>query len=350
VNAGKATLSILDNGTGTGANVYDLGVKKKEGNGYTGSSVLASSEVDGSSDFTVNVVESVSAGALTVTDYTKNSTSKLFERTAGATSHTLSSGLTDRGAAKTIAVLGTEPSGATYVTVAGTVTTLGSATASAVQLVGRSVTFTASGAQFRYTASGSSKYVYAVDTITVPSGSAGAWSIDIASTKAGKVNLVVSSGSATETVVLDSFAAAAEDKATAISITQPKTIKPGKTLIVSAVVTDKWGNPVDTNQGNSDARSTAALTFEVTYDGPGFVIGDLPTKTDANGKVSFRVLLGAGDTGVANVKVAYDVDGTGTTNAAVTAQAATLIGVSATVAAGSKRANASVKGAEGLTV
>ena len=349
VTSGKATLSILDNGTGTGANVYDLGVKKKEGNGYTGSSVLESTEVDGSSDFTVNIVESVAAGALTVTSYTKNTTTKVYELTAGATSYTLSSGLTDKGALKDISVLGTAPSGATYVTVAGTVTTLGTATASAVQLVGKSVTFTAPGAQFRYVASGS-KNVYATDTITVPSGSAGAWSIDIASTKAGKVNLVVTSGTATETVVLDSFAVAAEDKATAIAITAPKTIKPGKTLIVSAVVTDKWGNAVDTNQGTSDARSTAALTFDVTYDGPGYVIGDLPTKTDANGKISFRVLLGAGDTGVAKVSVSYDVDGTATTNAAVTAESATLIGVTASVSAGSKKANVVVKGAEGLTV
>jgi len=64
----------------------------------------------------------------------------------------------------------------------------------------------------------------------------------------------------------------------------------------------------------------------LTYTGPGFVSGNLPAITDANGMFTFSVLLGTNDSGTATVSASFDADGTTTTKAAVVTTASTVIG------------------------
>ena len=50
---------------------------------------------------------------------------------------------------------------------------------------------------------------------------------------------------------------------------------------MSAVLKDKYGAKVNTASGD----------VKVVYTGPGFVVATLPTETDADGAISFTVLL-----------------------------------------------------------
>jgi hypothetical protein len=98
--------------------------------------------------------------------------------------------------------------------------------------------------------------------------------------------------------------------------------------------------------------NSAAADLSVEYDGPGLVVGELPTKTSSTGKFTVRVLLGSGDTGIASLKAYYDADGDANYNETgdLTASYDLIVGVSATVAGGKTSVSTTVKGAEGLTV
>jgi hypothetical protein len=117
---------------------------------------------------------------------------------------------------------------------------------------------------------------------------------------------------------------------------------PGKTLVFTGKLTDKWGNAVKT----SDAVSRA--TLRVTYTGPGLLSGSLPTETEADGTFTVRVLLGTSDTGSAVVKATYGAKNLTISSADIgddidiTATATAVIG-GATVAAGT----AAVSGSTG---
>ena len=99
------------------------------------------------------------------------------------------------------------------------------------------------------------------------------------------------------------FAAATAITGAAWTVTAPVSILPGRTLNVSAVLADKYGAVVDSNQGN--VVGTNLSNVKVDYTGPGFVTATPATETDATGKLSFTVLLGASDTGTATVKLTY---------------------------------------------
>jgi hypothetical protein len=137
--------------------------------------------------------------------------------------------------------------------------------------------------------------LYVLNSVTVSTNAAGVYAgVTAISNTSGDTTVTVSSGSASEDVVL-TFAAAAEGTATAATLTVTNAAQ-GKTMTVSGVVTDKYGNVVD----------NAAGDIEITYTGPGFINGALPTQTDANGAFKFQVLIGAADTISGSVTVAVD--------------------------------------------
>ena len=156
------------------------------------------------------------------------------------------------------------------------------------------VTISAPGVLFEVaTDAGSNLYV--LNSVTVSTNAAGVYAgVTAISNTSGETTVTVTSGSASEDVVL-TFAAAADNTATAATLTVTNAAQ-GKTMTVSGVVTDKYGNVVD----------NAAGDIEITYTGPGFVNGALPTQTDANGAFKFQVLIGAADTISGSVTVAVD--------------------------------------------
>jgi hypothetical protein len=117
---------------------------------------------------------------------------------------------------------------------------------------------------------------------------------------------------------------------------------------MSVVLTDKFGNGV----------SADTTRLSVKYSGPGFEIRDPATAelAAATGVYTLRVLLGAGDTGVATMSVVFDADQgltTADTNAnRLTATAATWVGPIANAKAGAKAGRVIVEAyrAKGKTV
>ena len=203
----------------------------------------------------------------------------------------------------------------TKATLSGTVTDAsGAATYSSVTLSAPGVLF-ASGA------------VTSLGSITVQTSAAGAFGGVVAySNTSGDVTVTATAGSASKTLDL-TFAAAGELTGTALTVNVADAA-PGKTMTVSGALTDKYGNGVATN----------ASKLKVTYTGPGFVVGSLPTATETDGSYEFKVLLGSNDTISGSVVVAY----AGADDAFTTGTSSDDLSSSATLApaAAAKKVNA----------
>ena len=209
---------------------------------------------------------------------------------------------------------------------------------------GAAVTVSGSGLLFK---AGS---VYKSDSITVFADGSGAYSVDVLSNVAGSFTVSVSAGSATAVTTTVVFAAADQNAGSSLVISGINVAKAGRTLVLTGTLKDKFGNPVAVAVANPVVAGDSDVL--VTYDGPGFVVGTLPTSTDANGKFVVRVLLGSDEAGLATLTAKYDLNGDADYADAtdLTATKTVLVGVSASVSAGSKKANVVVKNAEGLTV
>ena len=137
---------------------------------------------------------------------------------------------------------------------------------------------------------------YAFGSLTaLASSDEGTFHFAVFSNVPGEYDITISSNGASETYTLE-FDAAVAGSATAATLNVVNAT-PGKTMTVSGVVTDAFGNVVNNDAGD----------LEITYTGPGFIVGDLPTETDANGAYKFNVLLGSND--VVTGSVTVDVDG-----------------------------------------
>jgi len=136
---------------------------------------------------------------------------------------------------------------------------------------------------------------YAFGSLTaLASSDEGTFHFAVFSNVPGEYDITISSNGASETYTLE-FNAAAAGTATSATVNVANAT-PGKTMTVSGVVTDAFGNVVNNDAGD----------IEITYDGPGFIVGNLPTETDANGAYKFNVLLGSNDVVTGTVTVAVD--------------------------------------------
>ena len=283
---GKATLSILDNGTGTGTNVYEITAGKRlAGGGY-------STAAQADSAFEIRIVSAANlvAGKITSTG-TLNSTTGIYEN-AGP----IALNLEDADNYDSRLVAGDAPTVTNSIALSGVVSTtnLTPIEGAAVKISGAGLQFKRNGVEH-----------YGKDSLTVYTSSTGAWAIDVASNKAGKQTLTLTSGSVSQTVTV-TFAAAAAGTGTAIALDAPAYILPGRTLKITGTLTDKYGNPVAVA---ADGANNSTPDFVVTYDGPGLVVGTLPTSTNSSGQFTVSALLGAGDTGAITVTAKYDRNG-----------------------------------------
>jgi hypothetical protein len=170
----------------------------------------------------------------------------------------------------------------TVATLSGTVTDAsGAATYSSVTLSAPGVMFV-SGA------------VSSLGSITVQTSAAGGFGgVAVYSNTSGVVTVTATAGAASKTLDL-TFDAAVATTGTALTVNVQNAVA-GATMTISGTLADKYGNAVTTN----------ASKLKVTYTGPGFVVGALPTATDANGAYEFKVLLGSNDVVTGNVTVSY---------------------------------------------
>jgi hypothetical protein len=113
------------------------------------------------------------------------------------------------------------------------------------------------------------------------------------------------SGSATQVVTIK-FNAAAAGTGTSLVVSAPAYQLPGRTVKITGTLTDKYGNPVAVA---TDGLANGSADFIVTYDGPGLVVGSLPTSTNSSGQFTVNALLGADETGAITVTAKYDRNG-----------------------------------------
>jgi hypothetical protein len=305
-----ATLTITDNGTGAGVNKYDLDLNAIGSNG-----ALSADENDFVNDLEINVLSAAAVpGEVSLVDngsnvITQDATTKVYKDALvtgnGGSGELLLADMFANDGRTSVAAAPVVTS-AVGASIEGYVKTAATATAVATGISGQTVTLSAPGLLFATTVQGS-KTVYAVDSITVYADKTGKFTATAWSNKAGVQTVTVASGSAKATLNLDKFDAAAASTGTSVAITAPATIVPGRTLEVSVLVTDKYGNAVDTDGTNTSADAGADLS--VAYAGPGIAINTIAQQTDATGAVKFAVLLGAADAGSATVTVKYDANG-----------------------------------------
>jgi hypothetical protein len=204
---------------------------------------------------------------------------------------------------------------------------------------GAAVTFSAPGVLFK------SGNVWGLESLTVNAANDGTLpSVTVYSNVVGSVTITATSGSVSKTVALKF--AGPTDGGTQWVITAPTYILPGQTLKVTGVLKDKYGAVVN----------TGADAIKVAYTGPGYLTATPATETDADGAVSFTVLLGAADTGSATIKFTYggaDSITADTSADDVVAQAIVTLGAApaasatAAVAGSTKRFFVSVSGNTG---
>ena len=144
----------------------------------------------------------------------------------------------------------------------------------------------------------------------------GSFSIDAYSNKAqtDSVVTVTSSEGGSDTVKL-TFNGVSTAAGSSLVINAADYISAGSTMIMSATLTDKYGNAVNTslaagvdyNEDNdlTDAGETST-DFKVTVSGPGLTLASLPTTTDDNGVATFNRLIGSNDSGTISITVSYD--------------------------------------------
>jgi adhesin/invasin len=305
---GEATLSITDNGTGTGTNIYDIDLDTIGNNG----AVSASNEEF--NDFDIFIVAAGTAvGTVTLTDtgnnvVTQNATTKVYTDALVAGNN--GSGellLSDIFAYDPVADLGRiaapTVSSAAGAEIAGNVKTLATATAAAAAVPNALVTISAPGLLLNYTGDDSKEY-YAVGSITVPAANDGTFVVTAWSNKSGKHTVTVTSNGVSATLVLDKFDAPATTTGTSLVITAPAAVPAGSTVIATALLTDKYGNPVATT-----ANADGGGDFSMTYSGPGLAVTASADATDADGGAKVAYFLGSNDTGTITITAKYDKNG-----------------------------------------
>jgi hypothetical protein len=153
-------------------------------------------------------------------------------------------------------------------------------------------------------ASPGAKTVYSLGTATVQTNAAGAFAgVEVYSNTAGKVNVTVTSGAASQVVTLV-FDDAGPTTGANLVIDAPSSVVPGGTAVITGVLTDKWGNPVQTD-------GTATIAYSKTAGG--VLLGTLPTNTDADGKFSASYFFGTNERGTFTVTFSYSPTASATT-------------------------------------
>jgi hypothetical protein len=207
-------------------------------------------------------------------------------------------------------------------------------TLAAAAIDGAPVTITGKGSVFVLNLNG--KRIYGVDTLTFLADSTST-NVSVMSTVTGVTSYVITSGTATTTVKVDYTNYGTEASAIAMG-TLPAQAQTGRTLGLSAVVTDKWGNvvanvPVSfTNTGVADVVSTATVL------------------TSATGSASGKVTAGVNDIGTSFLVASFNVPAAAKTTTVSSAKSVEFGLTDGDVVSGGKRVFVNAEFAMGRTV
>jgi hypothetical protein len=295
LSTGSATVSVTDSKIATNGDITVTVDAQKKNTAGVWQEDAANAVVPAQQVYTIKTV-SQSGGAVTATSADASVATTVAAALAAGDARTSQATVSGDGTAGTDAVeiTGTVTNALTGVTRPGAAVTI-SGDASILFIDGDRAAF---------------------GSITMMASSTGTYSIHARSNKVQKDSVVTVSSLGGSKTIKVTFEGAKDDTAAAVSIVTADYVTPGSTLKVTVKLTDKYGNPVVTNGTAADGwvNGTTGPTLKITYDGPGLMIGSLPTTTGAGGEASFTVLLGTNDKGAIKVTATYDGDDSVTTN------------------------------------
>ena len=318
VVGGKATVTVKDNGVGTGSYTMRAGFALLDGAaGSSGTDIV---------DTVVKVVTDNTASKITLATLAYGSAQAVDNNgdgdytDSGETNNTTKLILETEDLYTYIPNLATPTESAPDLTANLEVTVGGEVTnAAGVAVPYAPVTLQAAGFLF---VSGSN---YSLDEITLRADASGEFSVNVYSKVGGAQTIRMTSGAATASQAL-TYAAAVSGAATDFTLTVPGSSEPGKTVDVAVKVVDKFGNPVQ------------SATVTLTSTGPGYLLNTSGT-TLKNGMVQTKLLLGSNDSGTAVITATMTIDGE-----EVTKTTSVVVGVGAVAAADQKVNAGSFKG------
>jgi hypothetical protein len=199
----------------------------------------------------------------------------------------------------------------------------------ATSVAGQKVTISGTGLLFRV---GTKNYA---DTVTLFSGSAGAFAVTVYGKTAGDATVTLVTGTTTKTAVI-TFAAGAPVLA---SLVAPAQAQVGQALDIVVNVTDKWGNPV------ASAAANAVGSLTVSSTGTGYFASSALV-ANAAGKATVKYIVGTADIGTAYLSATLELGATDFT----TAKSVEFGLTDGDVVAGGKRVFVSAEFAKGRTV
>jgi hypothetical protein len=278
VVAGKASQAIVDNSAAAGKYTVTAKLEKLNATTNVWANAQDATPADlASADVVVNVnaiaASAVSATATssvavaTIAKTLVNADLRVDDGTNNAKLIGYGSGATVTGTHHTISGVVTQASGAT--------------------VAGAAVTLTGAGLGFIV-----NDKVYSIGSATVNADANGAYTVDVYSTTAGKQTVVVTSGAATKSVVIEYSGVTALAETNVVSIDVASLSQVGRSVTATVKVVDKFANPV----------SGVAVAVSVTGVGS---LSAATVTTGTAGTATVQFVAGANDFGDAVITAKY---------------------------------------------
>ena len=278
---GFATGTIVDNGAGAGSDTITATLSGTGGSG-SDTMVLTYSTAAASTVTTVELTDNQGTGDSTVRLDADSLPAWHWHLTAAADEPEADASNFKDGA--------TTGDSDTLLAISGT-----AKNAAGVGVSGKEVTLSASGITFEFTDLAGNE-IYARDSITVPTTSGGAFSVNAYSDGKGGSTVITATVDGVSDTTTVTFVAGV---ATGMNLNVPATAAQGRAVDVVATLTDVAGDPV----------SGVTVSFKAT--GVGY-LSNLSGTTDAAGEVVVKLITQNGETGSATITATATLDGVST--------------------------------------
>mgnify|MGYP000718157868 CR=1 FL=1 len=260
---GKATMTITDNGKGLGWNWYEIEFIKRDLRNYEFD--MDTQNTVSNFWFNIRNAEDLVPGKVTINSAAKDSsgTWQLNGGSFGASDNPIAVSTSDFGNWDSRDLLATEPTLQSRATFSGQIETLGTATYMSTYVSAPLVTIEGEGLQFNF----GDDMLSAVQTdkASFYATETGYFWFQASSHITGEHTIKVTIGDIVSYVQFH-VAAPLPNAGSKVVVTAPDWSLPGKTVVVSAVISDKFGNLV-TNITPADLQVTGVTAANKVYNG-----------------------------------------------------------------------------------